>query len=126
MNDIEFKYTSSDLSEQRGLFHDISKLFERDLSVLVFVELIDHRMNLIVVERLSEFACDALQIFERDLSRLIVVEELEGFEDFFVGIAVQNFDRHNLLEVDVFDADELRVAMRALGFDVKKQEIKKI
>lgn len=48
-----------------------------DLPVLIEVELVDHRLQLLIVERLAELLGDTTEIAQADLARAVVVEEPE-------------------------------------------------
>ena len=73
------------------------------LAILIFVEFVDHGLELFVGEVLAELAGDATEVLEADAAGAIFIEESEGFEDFFGGVAVVDLDGHDVEEVGELD-----------------------
>ena len=62
----------------RRLLHDRQELPLVDEPVLVFVELLDHRLQLLLRQVLPQFPRDLLQVAQRNAAFAFFVEELEG------------------------------------------------
>merc|ERR1711941_103609 len=87
--------------EEVRLFHDAEELLFIDLAVTIAVGLVDHLLKLLICHPLTELLRNAFQILERNFSSLVIVEKAESFQDFVLGIAVQNLVRHHLQELFV-------------------------
>merc|ERR1712137_1041508 len=87
--------------EEVRLFHDAQELLFIDLAVTIAVGLVNHLLKLLICHPLTGLLRNAFQILERNFASLVIVEKAESFQDFVLGIAVQNLVRHHLQELFV-------------------------
>ena len=73
--------------------HDSQELLDVDDSIIVLIELVDHGLQLVVAQRLAEFARHATQVLERYRAGLVVVEQGERLADLLLGIAIGNLEQ---------------------------------
>ena len=86
-----------------GLFHDGQELSFTDLAVAILVELIDHSLQLVVIEVLLHLTSHTSQVPEADFASVVLVEKLEGFGDLLDRVALTDLGGHDLEEVWVLD-----------------------
>lgn len=67
--------------------HDPVEFFEVEHTVAISISLLEHFLELIIRNLLSNLAGDSLQVLEGDLVEIVLVEELEDLEDFFLGVS---------------------------------------
>lgn len=70
------------------LFHNTHKLIQINCSITILIKLINHRLQLLITQLLTQLACYSAQVAYTDCARLVVVEQSEGFLDLVVGIAL--------------------------------------
>jgi len=88
------------LSPPRGLAgHDVIELLLGDLAVLVLVRLLDHLLQLVLVDVLAQLLDDPLQVLYRDVARLVEVEEVEHLLQVLPGVLVGDPLRHQVQEL---------------------------
>merc|ERR1719160_2254834 len=69
------------LEEVALLLHDAVELVNIDLTIAIAVSLVDHVLELLLVDVLTELLGNTAQVAQRDLASVVVVEELEGLAD---------------------------------------------
>ena len=85
------------------MFHNGEELSLVDLAVTILVELVDHGLQLVVVEVLLHLAGHTAKVTQGDLASAVLVEQLEGLGDLFDRVALADLSSHDLEEVGILD-----------------------
>ena len=86
-------------SIDRRLFHDAHELVQINRAIPILIELIDHGLQLLVTQLLTQLACHSSKIAYTDRARLIVIEESERLLDLIVGIALSQLSNRTPRDV---------------------------
>lgn len=78
--------------------HDIVEFLLRNLSILVLVSLLDHLLQLVLIDVLAQLLHDGLQVFDRDVARLVQVEEVKHLLQVFPRVLVRDSLGHQVQE----------------------------
>merc|ERR1711987_22619 len=91
------------LKEVALLLHDPVELVNVDLTITIAVGLVDHVLELLLVDVLAELLCDAAQVAQGDLAGVVVIEQLEHLLDVLTGVLLTHLAGHHLQELLEFD-----------------------
>merc|ERR1719247_2858317 len=100
------------LEEVALLLHDAVELVKVDLAIAITVGLVDHVLELLIINVLTELLSHAGEVAEGNLVGVVVIEELEHLLDVLAGVLLAHLASHHLEELA-----ELNLA-RAVGIDV--------
>merc|ERR1712138_104651 len=98
------------LEEVALLLHDAVELVDVDLTIAITVGLVDHVLELLIVDGLTELLSHAGEVAEGDLVGVVVVEELEHLLDVLAGVLLAHLGGHHLEELG-----ELNGAVAVVG-----------
>merc|ERR1711934_504438 len=87
------------LEEVTLLLHDAVELVEVDLAITITVGLVDHVLELLLVDVLAELLGHTAQVAEGDLAGVVVVEQLEHLLDVLAGVLLAHLAGHHLEEL---------------------------
>merc|ERR1711959_672545 len=91
------------LKEVTLLLHDAVELISVDGTIAVTVGLVDHVLELLIVDGLTKLLSHTGEVLEGDLGGAIVVEHLEHLLDILAGVLLAHLASHHaeeLLELD--------------------------
>merc|ERR1712147_293275 len=91
------------LKEVALLLHDAVELIDVDLAIAITVGLVDHVLELLIVDVLTELLSNAGKVAEGDLVGVVVVEELEHLLDVLAGVLLAHLASHHLEELAELD-----------------------
>merc|ERR1711865_359453 len=91
------------LEEVALLLHDAVELIKVDLAITITVSLVDHVLELLVIDVLSELLGHAGKVAEGDLVGVVVVEQLEHLLDALAGVLLAHLAGHHLKEFTELD-----------------------
>merc|ERR1711896_89923 len=91
------------LEEVALLLHDAVELVKVDLAITITVGLVDHVLELLIIDALTELLSNASEVAEGDLVGGVVVEELEDLLDVLTRILLAHLAGHHLEEFTEFD-----------------------
>merc|ERR1712096_408671 len=91
------------LQEVTLLLHDAVELVDVDLTIAITVGLVDHVLELLVVDVLTELLSDTGKVAEGDLVGVVVIEELEHLLDILAGVLLAHLAGHHAEELDELD-----------------------
>merc|ERR1719409_2294274 len=74
------------LEEVTLLLHDAVEFVNVDLTIAITVGLVDHVLELLIVDVLTELLSHAGEVAEGDLVGVVVIEELEHLLDILAGV----------------------------------------
>merc|ERR1719460_2553787 len=83
------------LEEVALLLHDAVELVDVDLAIAITVGLVDHVLELLIVDVLTELLSHAGEVAERDLVGVVVIEELEHLLDVLAGVLLAHLGGHH-------------------------------
>merc|ERR1711896_49328 len=86
------------LEEVALLLHDAVELVKVDLAITITVGLVDHVLELLIIDVLTELLSNASEVAEGDLVGVVVIEELEDLLDVLTGILLAHLASHHLEE----------------------------
>merc|ERR1712086_591895 len=86
------------LKEVALLLHDAVELVEIDLAITILVGLVDHVLELLVIDSLSELLSRAGEVAEGDLVGGVVIEHGEHLNDVLTGILLAHLAGHHAHE----------------------------
>ena len=112
VSEVEFVIGGEVLEEDALLLHDAVELVKVDLAIAITVGLVDHVLELLVIDVLSELLSHAGEVAEGDLVGVVIVEQLEHLLDVLAGVLLAHLGRHHLqelLEVDRAAAVEVEM-----------------
>merc|ERR1719182_387101 len=91
------------LEEVTLLLHDAVELVDVDLTIAITVSLVDHVLELLLVDVLTELLGDTAQVAEGDLAGVVVIEQLEHLLDVLAGVLLTHLAGHHLEELAELD-----------------------
>merc|ERR1719407_327857 len=91
------------LKEVALLLHDAVELIDVDLAIAITVGLVDHVLELLIVDVLTELLSNTGEVAEGDLVGVVVVEELEHLLDILAGVLLAHLGGHHLEELAELD-----------------------
>merc|ERR1711977_438888 len=91
------------LKEVALLLHDAVELVDVDLTIAITVGLVDHVLELLIVDVLTELLSHASEVAEGDLVCVVIVEQLEHLLDVLAGVLLAHLASHHLEELDELD-----------------------
>merc|ERR1712006_5046 len=91
------------LKEVALLLHDAVELVQVDLAIAIAVSLVDHVLELLVVDVLAKLLSNASEVAEGDLVGGVVVEQLEHLLDVLAGVLLAHLAGHQLEEFAELD-----------------------
>merc|ERR1711988_694711 len=91
------------LKEVTLLLHDPVELVDVDLAIAITVGLVDHVLELLVVDVLTELLCNTGEVAEGDLVGVVVVEKLEDLLDVLASVLLAHLAGHHLQEFAELD-----------------------
>lgn len=72
----------------RRLFHDTHELIQINRPIPILVELINHSLQLLIAQLLTQLTRHSSQVADVDGAGLVVVEQCERLLDLVVGVAL--------------------------------------
>merc|ERR1711977_573319 len=91
------------LEEVALLLHDAVELIDVDLTIAITVSLVDHVLELLIVDVLAELLSHASEVAEGDLVGVVVVEQLEHLLDVLAGVLLAHLASHHVQEFGELD-----------------------
>merc|ERR1719183_2668062 len=91
------------LKEVALLLHDAVELVAVDLAIAITVSLVDHVLELLIIDVLAQLLSNASEVAEGDLVGGVVVEQLEHLLDVLAGVLLAHLARHHLEELVELD-----------------------
>merc|ERR1719163_1861893 len=91
------------LEEVALLLHDAVELVDVDLAIAVTVGLVDHVLELLIIDGLTELLSHAGEVREGDLVSGVAVEELEHLLDVLAGVLLSHLASHHGKELGELD-----------------------
>merc|ERR1712184_168132 len=91
------------LKEVTLLLHDAVELINVDLAITIAVSLVDHVLELLIVDVLTELLSDTGKVAEGDLVGVVIIEELEHLLDVLAGVLLTHLASHHLEELSKLD-----------------------
>merc|ERR1719407_249255 len=91
------------LEEVALLLHDAVELIDVDLAIAITVSLVDHVLELLIVDVLTELLSNTGEVAEGDLVGVVVVEQLEHLLDVLAGVLLAHLSGHHAKELDELD-----------------------
>merc|ERR1712057_21973 len=91
------------LEEVTLLLHDAVELVNVDLTITITVGLVDHVLELLIVDVLTELLSNTGEVAEGDLVGVVVIEELEYLLDVLAGVLLTHLSCHHLEEFGELD-----------------------
>merc|ERR1712057_126153 len=91
------------LEEVTLLLHDAVELIDVDLTITITVGLVDHVLELLIIDVLTELLSNTGEVAEGDLVGVVVIEELEHLLDVLAGILLTHLASHHLEELRELD-----------------------
>jgi len=91
------------LEEVTLLLHDAVELVDVDLTIAITVGLVDHVLELLIVDVLTELLSNTGQVAEGDLVGVVIVEQLEHLLDVLAGVLLAHLGGHHAKELGELD-----------------------
>merc|ERR1712029_65231 len=91
------------LEEVALLLHDAVELVDVDLAIAITVSLVDHVLELLIIDVLAELLSHAGEVAEGDLVGGVVVEQLEHLLDVLTGVLLAHLAGHHGKELSELD-----------------------
>merc|ERR1719198_1512920 len=91
------------LEEVTLLLHDAVELVDVDLTIAITVGLVDHVLELLVVDVLTELLGNTGKVAEGNLVGVVVIEQLEDLLDVLAGVLLAHLASHHLEELAELD-----------------------
>merc|ERR1712059_118947 len=91
------------LEEVAFLLHDAVELVDVDLAIAITVGLVDHVLELLIVDVLTEPLSNTGEVAEGDLVGVVIVEQLEHLLDVLAGVLLAHLASHHLEELAELD-----------------------
>merc|ERR1711881_291563 len=91
------------LEEVALLLHDAVELVNVDLAIAITVGLVDHVLELLIVDVLTELLSNTGEVAEGDLVGVVIVEQLEHLLDVLAGVLFAHLTSHHLEELGELD-----------------------
>merc|ERR1712167_346640 len=96
--------SSEDMSSRKlPFFFMMVELVNVNLAIAITVGLVDHVLELFIVNGLTEFLSDTCQVAEGDFVGVVVIEELEDLLDVLAGVLLAHLASHHLEELAELD-----------------------
>merc|ERR1719409_2498658 len=92
------------LEEVTLLLHDAVELVNVDLTIAITVGLVDHVLELLIVDVLTELLSHAGEVAEGDLVGVVVIEELEHLLDILAGVLLAHLAGHDAQDLRELDS----------------------
>jgi len=102
-NNLEVVVGGHVLEEVTLLLHDAVELVDVNLTIAITVGLVDHILELLVVDALTELLGNTGEVAEGDLVGVVVVEQLEDLLDVLAGVLLAHLAGHHLEELAELD-----------------------
>merc|ERR1712007_277760 len=102
-NSLEVVVGGHVLEEVALLLHDAVELVDVDLAIAITVGLVDHVLELLIVDVLTELLSNTGQVAEGDLVGVVVIKELEHLLDVLAGVLLAHLASHHLEELAELD-----------------------
>merc|ERR1712076_133939 len=90
-------------SEVALLLHDAVELIDVDLAIAITVSLVDHVLELLIVDVLTELLSNTGEVAEGDLVGVVIFEQLEHLLDVLAGVLLAHLASHHLEELGELD-----------------------
>merc|ERR1719183_765052 len=91
------------LKEVALLLHDAVELVAVDLAITITVSLVDHVLELLIIDVLAQLLSHAGEVAEGDLVGGVVVEQLEHLLDVLTGVLLAHLAGHHGKELGELD-----------------------
>merc|ERR1712094_110272 len=91
------------LKEVALLLHDAVELVNVDLTITITVGLVDHVLELLLIDVLTKLLGHTAQVAEGDLASVVIVEQLEHLLDVLTGVLLTHLASHHLEELTELD-----------------------
>merc|ERR1712006_51014 len=91
------------LKEVALLLHDAVELVQVDLAIAIAVSLVDHVLELLVVDVLAKLLSNASEVAEGDLVGGVVIEQLEHLLDVLTAVLLAHLAGHHSKELGELD-----------------------
>merc|ERR1712147_391294 len=91
------------LKEVALLLHDAVELIDVDLAIAITVGLVDHVLELLIVDVLTELLSNTGKVAEGDLVGVVVVEQLEHLLDVLTSVLLAHLGGHHVEELSELD-----------------------
>merc|ERR1712054_368798 len=91
------------LEEVTLLLHDAVEFVNVDLTITITVGLVDHVLELLIVDVLTQLLSDTGKVAEGDLVGVVIIEELEDLLDVLAGVLLAHLAGHHLEELGELD-----------------------
>merc|ERR1712032_1804646 len=115
------------LQEVALLLHDAVELVNINLTITITVCLVDHVLELLIVDGFTELLSNTSEVLERNLGSTIVIEQLEHLLDVLTGVLLTHLASHHAEELSKLDSavtvvvDVCDHLLELLVFDLKTQ-----
>merc|ERR1712178_489699 len=101
--DLEVVVGGEILEEVTLLLHDAVELVNVDLTITIAISLVDHVLELLIVDVLTELLSNTSKVAEGDLVGVVVIEELEHLLDVLAGVLLAHLSCHHHEELGELD-----------------------
>merc|ERR1719465_153279 len=91
------------LEEVALLLHDAVELINVDLTITVTVGLVDHVLELLIIDVLTELLSNTGEVAEGDLVGVVIVKQLEHLLDVLASVLLTHLASHHLEELSKLD-----------------------
>merc|ERR1712195_97993 len=91
------------LQEVTLLLHDAVELVNVNLTIAITVSLVDHVLELLIVDGLTELLSNTGKVAEGDLVGVVIVEQLEHLLDVLTGVLLAHLGGHHVQELVELD-----------------------
>merc|ERR1712046_403589 len=91
------------LEEVALLLHDAVELVDVDLAIAITISLVDHVLELLIVDVLTELLSNTGEVAEGDLVGVVVIEELEHLLDVLACVLLTHLASHHLEKLGELD-----------------------
>merc|ERR1712178_143214 len=91
------------LKEVALLLHDAVELVNVDLAITITVGLVDHVLELLIIDVLTQLLGHASEVAEGDLVGVVIIEELEPLLDILTGVLLAHLASHHGKELSELD-----------------------
>merc|ERR1712113_951590 len=102
-NCLEVVVGGEALEEVALLLHDAVELINVDLTITVTVGLVDHVLELLIIDVLTELLSNTGEVAEGDLVGVVVIKQLEHLLDVLAGVLLTHLASHHLEELAELD-----------------------
>merc|ERR1711988_369686 len=88
------------LQEVALLLHDAIELVHIDSTIAITVGLVDHVLELLIVDCLTKLLSHTGEVLEGDLGAVVVIEQLKDLLDVLTGVLLAHLGSHHAAELD--------------------------